>query len=318
MKLIIQIPCYNEADYIEQTLKELPNQLPGIDQIETLVIDDGSQDNTAEIARKAGADNVLSIPHHVGLAQAYTIGLDTALRSGADIIVNTDADNQYLASGIEALVQPILTGQAELVIGDRGVAGLKHFPPAKRWLQKVGSKVVSKAAGFIVPDATSGFRAMTRDLALHTNVLSSYSYTLETLIQAGFKRARVAFVPVETNPDTRPSRLIKNVPNYLLFSTATIMRAFTLYRPLRVFTIISIFPTLTGLALGIRFLVYYFSGSGAGLIQSLILAAILLITGLQIFLIGIVADLISFNRKLLEETVYRLRLDDTKQEKSAD
>jgi glycosyltransferase involved in cell wall biosynthesis len=314
MKLIIQIPCFNEAEFIKQTLEDLPLQIPGIDQIETLVIDDGSQDNTSGIARQAGADHVLTIPHHVGLAQAYAMGLDTALKNGADIIVNTDADNQYLASGIEALVQPILTGQAELVIGDRGVASLKHFPPAKRWLQKVGSKVVSKAAGFVVPDATSGFRAMTRDLALHTNVLSSYSYTLETLIQAGFKRARVAFIPIETIPDTRPSRLMKNVPNYLLFSTATIMRAFTLYRPLRVFTIISLFPTLTGLALGIRFLVYYFSGSGAGLIQSLILAAILLITGLQIFLIGIVADLISFNRKLLEEAVYRLRVDDTKKE----
>ncbi len=314
MKLIIQIPCFNEAEVIGHTISELPHQLVGINYIETLIIDDGSQDETIAAARDAGVDHVVRLPRHVGLAMAYAAGLDACLKLGADIIVNTDADDQYIASGIETLIQPILAGEAELVIGDRGVAKLKHFSPFKRLLQRIGSRVVSHAAGFHVPDAASGFRALTRELALQLNVLSTYSYTLETLIQAGAKRARVVFVPVATHPDTRPSRLIKNIPNYLLFSGATIIRSFTLYRPLRVFSLISLVPTFIGLALGIRFLVYYLSGMGAGMIQSLILAAVLLIAGLLIFLIGIVADLISFNRKLLEETVYRLRVRDSSQD----
>ena len=314
MKLIIQIPCFNEAEVIGHTLGQLPRELPGIDCIETLIVDDGSQDETVDAAIQAGVDHVVSLPRHAGLAQAYAAGLNACLKLGADIIVNTDADDQYIADGIAALVQPILAGEAEMVVGDRGVAKLKHFSPTKRWLQKAGSRVVTRAAGFQVPDAASGFRAITRELALQLNVLSSYSYTLETLIQAGAKRARVVFVPVATHADTRPSRLIKNVPNYLLFSTATILRAFTLYRPLRVFSIISLIPTLVGLGLGVRFLVYYFSGNGAGMVQSLILAAVLLIAGLLIFLIGILADLISFNRKLLEESVYRLRKQDTAQD----
>ena len=306
---------FNEAALIGHTLGQLPHELPGIDCIETLIIDDGSQDKTIDAAVHAGVDHVVSLPRHAGLAQAYAAGLDACLKLGADVIVNTDADDQYIAAGIAALVQPILAGEAEMVVGDRGVGKLKHFSPTKRWLQRLGSKVVSRAAGFAVPDAASGFRAITRELALQLNVLSSYSYTLETLIQAGAKRARVVFVPVATHADTRPSRLIKNVPNYLLFSTATIVRAFTLYRPLRVFSIISLIPTLVGLALGVRFLVYYFSGNGAGMVQSLILAAVLLIAGLLIFLIGILADLISFNRKLLEESVYRLRMQDSAKQK---
>ena len=310
MKLIIQIPCFNEEKYIKQTIDALPLQIPGIDQIEVLIIDDGSTDKTVEVARLAGSHHLVILPHHVGLAKAYAAGLDASLKLGADIIVNTDADNQYFATDIVNLVQPILDGHAELVIGDRGVGKLKHFSPSKRLLQRLGSKVVSKAAGFEVPDATSGFRAITRDLALHLNVLSSYSYTLETLIQAGAQNAKVAYVPVKTNPDTRPSRLMKNLSHYLMYSTVTIMRSFTLYRPLRVFTIISSIPILIGIGLGIRFLVYYFSGRGSGLIQSLILAAILLILGFITFLIGLLADLISFNRKLLEETVLRLRKED--------
>ncbi len=311
MKLIIQIPCFNESQYINKTINELPRKLPGIDQIEILVIDDGSQDDTSGVARLAHVNHIITLPHHVGLAQAYAVGLDASCKLGADIIVNTDADNQYDAAGIADLIKPIMDGKAELVIGDRGVANQVHFKPFKRWLQKIGSRVVSKAAGFLVPDATSGFRAITRDLALHTNVLSAYSYTLETLIQAGAQRVRVEFVPVKTNPESRPSRLMKNIPNYLLYSTATIMRSFTVYRPLRVFTLVSLFPLIAGLILGIRFLVYYFAGAGAGMVQSLILAAILLIAGLQIFLIGIVADLISFNRKLLEEVVYRIRVENS-------
>lgn len=310
MNLIIQIPCFNEEKYIKQTIEALPTSIQGIDKIEVLIIDDGSIDNTSQVARQAGIHHLVIMPHHVGLAKAYATGLDASLKLGADIIVNTDADSQYFASDITNLVQPILDGKAELVIGDRGVSNLKHFAPSKRFLQRLGSKVVSKAAGFEVPDATSGFRAITRDLALHINVLSSYSYTLETLIQAGAQNAKVAFVPVKTNPDTRPSRLMKNISHYLMYSTVTIMRSFTLYRPLRVFTIISAIPILVGIGLGIRFLIYYFSGSGVGMIQSLILAAILLILGFITFLIGLLADLISFNRKLLEETVLRLRKED--------
>ncbi|MCJ7696126.1 MAG: glycosyltransferase family 2 protein, partial [Anaerolineaceae bacterium] len=208
MKLIIQIPCFNEENYIKQTVEALPTSIQGIDEIEVLIIDDGSVDQTANVARQVGIQHLVILPHHVGLAKAYAAGLDASLKLGADIIVNTDADNQYFATDIVNLVQPILDGKAELVIGDRGVANLKHFAPSKRLLQRLGSKVVSKAAGFEVPDATSGFRAITRDLALHINVLSSYSYTLETLIQAGAQNAKVANVPVKTNPDTRPSRLM--------------------------------------------------------------------------------------------------------------
>lgn len=307
MKLIIQIPCFNEAKFLLETVKLLPKQIPGIDSIEVLIIDDGSNDDTVDTARKAGANHIVILPHHVGLAQAFASGLDASLRLGADIIVNTDADNQYQASDIPRLVQPIIRGDAELVIGDRGVANLEHFPAHKRLLQRLGSKIVSQAAGLDIPDATSGFRALTRELALRTNVLSTYSYTLETLIQAGAQRAKVTFIPVETNPKTRPSRLMNSISNYLLHSSVTIMRSFTLYRPLRVFSIISLVLILAGTAIGIRFLVYYFSGMGSGNIQSLLLAAILLIIGFQTFLIGIVTDLISFNRKILEEVLYRLR-----------
>lgn len=314
MKLIIQIPCYNEAEVLTQTIHALPKQIEGIDTIEVLVIDDGSTDNTAAVARDAGTDHLVILPHHVGLAQAFSAGLDACVNLGADIIVNTDADNQYEPDEIVRLIQPILDKKAELVIGDRGVATLEHFSSHKRLLQRLGSKVVSKAAGFTIPDATSGFRAITRELALRTNVLSSYSYTLETLIQAGAQRAKVTFVPVKTNPKIRPSRLFKNINNYLLFSTVTIMRSFLLYQPLRVFTVISLIPISIGTILGIRFLINYLAGSGAGMVQSLILAAILLIVGIQIFLIGILADLISFNRKMLEEVIYRLRKDGIKTE----
>jgi glycosyltransferase involved in cell wall biosynthesis len=247
----------------------------------------------------------------MGLAQAFAHGLDASLRLGADVIVNTDADNQYKAEDIEKIVQPILAGDAEMVIGDRGVAKVKHFPLHKRLLQVVGSRVVSATAGFNIPDATSGFRALTREVALETLVLSNYSYTLETLIQAGAKRMRVAFLPIETNPPERPSRLFRSIRNYLINSTATILRAFTMYRALRIFTVISIILVLAGLILGGRFLYYYFQGQGSGMVQSLILTAVLLIVGFVTFLIGLIADLVSFNRKILEEVLYRLRRQDS-------
>ncbi len=227
-----------------------------------------------------------------------------------DVIVNTDADNQYQAKDIVKLVKPILEGQSEMVIGDRGVRTIDHFEPHKRLLQRIGSKVVSATAGFEIPDATSGFRAVTRKVALETIVLSNYSYTLETLIQAGSNKTRVSFVPIETNPPERPSRLFRSIRNYLLNSSVTIMRAFTMYRSLRIFTMISIFFVLIGTAIGIRFLIYYFQGQGSGMVQSLILAAVFLIVGFVTFLIGLIADLVTFNRKILEEVLVRLRRQD--------
>jgi len=310
MKLIIQIPCYNEAQILPSTLLELPESVEGFDQVAVLVIDDGSTDDTAKVARENGAHHIVLLSRHLGLAKAYTHGLDACVRLGADVIVNTDADNQYQANDIVKLVKPILEGQSEMVIGDRGVRTIDHFEPHKRLLQRIGSKVVSATAGFEIPDATSGFRAVTRKVALETIVLSNYSYTLETLIQAGSNKTRVSFVPIETNPPERPSRLFRSIRNYLLNSSVTIMRAFTMYRSLRIFTMISVFLVLIGAAIGIRFLVYYFQGQGSGMVQSLILAAVFLIVGFVTFLIGLIADLVSFNRKILEEILVRLRRQD--------
>lgn len=307
MKLIIQIPCYNEAESIAHTLSLLPRQMDGFDQVEYLIVDDGSTDATVQAAQSAGAHHVARMPHHAGLAEAFTTGLDASLRLGADVIVNTDADNQYDAGDIPRLVGPILAGQAELVVGDRGVATLKNFSPLKRRLQAVGSRVVSKAAGLEISDATSGFRAMTREVALRTMVLSEYSYTLETLIQAGHQHTRVVFVPIRTNPPRRPSRLMHGVSDYLKNSTITIVRSYAMYRPLRVFTAAGILLLGFGFALGVRFLIYYLRGVGGGHVQSLILAAVLMILGFQTLLIGLLADLIAFNRKILEEMLYRLR-----------
>ncbi len=311
MKLIIQIPCFNEAKILPKTLSQIPKTVEGFDEVEILVVDDGSKDDTAQVAREFGADHLVHLSRHLGLAQAYSRGLDACLRLGADVIVNTDADNQYKAEDIHRLVRPILDGTAEMVIGDRGVKTVEHFPAHKRALQALGSRVVSATAGFEIPDATSGFRAITRDVALETMVLSNYSYTLETLIQAGARHVRVAFVPIETNPPERPSRLFSSVRHYLINSTVTILRSFTMYRSLRVFTVISIMMLLAGFGLGVRFLIHYFQGSGNGMIQSLILAAVFLIVGFLTFLIGLIADLVSFNRKILEEVLFRLRKQDS-------
>lgn len=307
MKCVIQIPCYNEAKTLPETVSALPRSLPGIDILEFLVVDDGSIDGTAEVARTLGVHHVVRHACNLGLARAFMTGLETSVKLGADIIVNTDADNQYVAGDIPLLVTPILEGRAELVVGDRRVNQIVHFSRIKRALQRLGSWVISQAAGMPVPDATSGFRAMTRDAALHTLVLSSYSYTLETLIQAGAQRRTIRYVPVSTNPPTRSSRLMNNLPHYLANSTATIVRAYTFYRPLRVFTSIGIIAMVAGAAIGVRFLLAYLGGTGAGHIQSLILSAVLLIAGFQTLLIGLVADLIGANRKILEEMLYRLR-----------
>ena len=307
MKLVIQIPCYNEETTLPQTLRDLPRQIEGIDEIEVLVIDDGSADRTAEVAQENGVAHIVRLGKNRGLANAFVRGLEVSVAVGADIIANTDADNQYRGEDIATLVRPILDDGADIVVGDRGVTSLQAFSPIKRYLQGLGSRVVQAASGVSTPDATSGFRALTREAALRTVILSEYSYTLESLIQAGARRMSVVYVPIHVNPQTRKSRLMRSIPHYIVNSTATILRAYTMYRPLRVFFFIGGLMIAGGLALGTRFLYYYFSGMGEGKIQSLILTAILLIVGFQTCMIGLVADLINFNRKILEETLYRIR-----------
>ena len=307
MKLLIQIPCFNEETTLAETIRDLPRSVRGFDVVEYLVIDDGSTDRTAQIAESSGAHHVVRMPQHAGLARAFIAGIDACLSLGADVIINTDADNQYRGADIPMLVQPILQGQAEIVIGDRGVGTIAHFKWSKRLLQRVGSWVVQQAAGIRVPDATSGFRAFTRDAALRTTVMTRFSYTLETLIQAGTRQLPVAFVPVSTNSNQRRSRLVKSIPHYVANSAWTIVRAYTLYQPLRVFLGIGSLLIAGGLALGVRYLYFMLEGLGGGHVQSLILSAILTIIGFQICLIALLADLIGFNRRMLEEALYRLR-----------
>ena len=307
MKLIIQIPCYNESQTLPATLAALPKELPGIEVIEYLIVDDGSTDDTAQVANENGVHHIIRLSKHVGLATGFAAGLEASVNHSADIIVNTDADNQYYAEDIQNLIDPILKGRADIVVGDRGVATLKTFSPIKRNLQRMGSWIIGQASGVKTPDATSGFRAYSREAALRTLVLSEYSYTLETLIQAGYHHMAIEYVPVRTNPQTRPSRLMRSIPHYLANSGVTIVRAYTMYRPLRVFTALGILLLLGGSVLGFRFLYFYIIGEGVGHIQSVILSAVLLIIGFQILLIGLVADLISFNRKILEEVLYKLR-----------
>jgi glycosyltransferase involved in cell wall biosynthesis len=292
---------------LPRTLADLPRQLEGTDSLEVLVVDDGSRDGTAEVAARLGVDHIVRVPHNRGLANAFMTGLEACLARGADIIVNTDADNQYRGADIPRLIAPILAGRADMVVGDRQVGQVADFSPGKRLLQRFGSWVVSRAAGMDVPDAASGFRALTRETALRLLVLSQYSYTLETLIQAGARRLAVEFVPIETNPPTRPSRLMHHLPQFLSNSTVTIVRSYTLYRSLRVFTGLGLAALAVGIAIGLRFVYFYLIGQGGGHIQSLILAAILCIVGFQTLLIGLVADLVGFNRKIMEEAIYRLR-----------
>ncbi len=306
-KLIIQIPCLNEAETLSATLRDLPRQIPGIDRVEVLVIDDGSTDKTAEVARSAGADHIISLRKRRGLAVAFTTGIDLSLKLGADFIVNTDGDNQYAGEDIPALVAPLVNGEADVVIGDRNVAALQHLSWTRKRLQGLGSWVVRQVSDTRVPDTTSGFRAYTREAALRMNIVSEFTYTLESIIQAGKKRMAIAHVPIRSNAHTRPSRLFDSVWVYIKRSISTIVRIYTMYEPFKVFTTIGLVTFSAGFAISLRFLYFYLNNEGSGHVQSLLLAAVLMIVGFQVLLIGLVADVISANRKLLEDLLYRVR-----------
>lgn len=306
-KLVIQIPCFNEAATLPVMLRDLPERIPGVDEIEVLVIDDGSTDDTAEVAREHGVEVIVTIPVNRGLANAFSVGLERSLQMNADIIVNTDADNQYPGKYIADLIHPILKGDADMVIGDRQIDTIAHFSRTKKWLQKLGSWVVRWASNTEVPDTTSGFRALSRDAALRLNIFSDYTYTLETIIQAGKKGLVVASVPIEVNRATRESRLIKSNFDYIMRSALTILRIFLMYEALRVFLNLSVLPLIAGIFLIVRFGYFFAIGEGSGHIQSLIVATILMVLGFLIILLGLVADLIARNRRLSEDIQYQLR-----------
>ncbi len=308
MKLVVQIPCHNEAATIAQTIKEIPRAIPGIDRVEVIVIDDGSSDQTAEIAKTAGADQVVRIAQKSGLANSFRTGMNAALTRGADIIVNTDGDNQYPGAEIPLLLEPILNASAEMVVGERRLKEIQGYSGLKLLIQRLGSWFTGVLAGVEVRDAASGFRALTREAGLRLNVLGKFSYTLETLIEAGRNRMRIAWVPVRVNPQPgRQSRLYGSVGEYLTRSVETMARTYSRYEPLRIFLAIGSAVFLSGFGIGVWFLYYFFSDGGKGHVQILILAAVLLIIGFQTMLIGLLADLIAGNRKMLEELVFRLR-----------
>jgi glycosyltransferase involved in cell wall biosynthesis len=307
VKLIIQIPCLNEEETLPATLNDLPRAIEGIDVIETLIIDDGSTDKTLEVARQQNVDHILQLTNNKGLAKAFIYGINHALKLGADIIVNTDADNQYCAGDIPELIRPILEGKADLVVGDRQVETIRHFSPLKILLQKFGSWVVRQLSGTQIPDATSGFRAYSKEAALQLNVISDFTYTVETIISAGKKNLAIAHVPVRTNKKTRDSRLFPNIRTYLQRTLITIIKVYSMYKPLKVFTMAGGATFITGFAIGCRYLFFFFQGRTEGHIQSLILSAILLIVGFQIIMMGIAAELISVNRQLLEDIQVRVK-----------
>jgi glycosyltransferase involved in cell wall biosynthesis len=307
LKLIIQIPCLNEEHALPKTLEDLPKQIDGIDTIETLIIDDGSTDKTVKVAKSLGVHHVLQFTNNKGLAKAFISGINQSLKLGADIIVNTDADNQYFGGDIVKLIQPILKKDADIVIGDRQVETIRHFSPVKIFLQKFGSWIVRQLSETEVPDATSGFRAYSRDAALQLNVVSDFTYTIETIISAGKKNLAIAHVPVKTNNKLRESRLFPSIRVYLQRSLVTMLKVYSMYRPLRLFTLAGGTTFLLGFAIGCRYLFFFFIGQTEGHIQSLILSAILLIVGFQIIMMGIAAELISVNRQLLEDIQLRIK-----------
>ena len=307
MKLIVQIPCFNEEETLPITVKDIPRNIKGIDKVEVLVIDDGSTDRTSEVAKELGVEHIVRFNRNKGLAKAFSAGLDACLKLGADIIVNTDADNQYKGEDIPKLIKPILEGKADIVVGDRQIDTIKDFSFMKKKLQKIGSLVVRHVSGTDIPDATSGFRAFSREAALNINVLSPFTYTLETIIEAGNKGMVIIGVPIRTNPKCRESRLYKNIGQYIVRSIITIIRIYTMYQPLKTFFYVGGLVFFAGFLLGLRFLYFYLIGNGAGHIQSLILAAVLLIAGFMIIMIGLVADIVSFNRKMVEDVLYRIK-----------
>lgn len=307
MKLIIQIPCYNEAETLEIALNDLPKHIEGIDEIEYLIINDGSKDNTVEVAKKWGVHYVVNFRRNKGLAKGFMAGLDACLRNGADIIVNTDADNQYCGEDIEKLVRPIIEGKTDIVIGERPIDQTEHFSQLKKKLQHFGSWVVRKASNSTIPDAPSGFRAYSREAAMRLNVTNEYTYTLETIVQAGREKIAMESVPIRTNGELRPSRLFNSMMGYVKKSMVTIIRAFMMYKPLKFFTIVGLIPFLIGAGLGVRYIVFLCMGQAGGHVQSLILASILIMMGFMTIIIGLQADIIAANRKILEDIQYRVR-----------
>lgn len=307
MKLIVQIPCLNEAETLPRVVAQIPRRIPGVDVVEVLIVDDGSTDRTIEVAREVGVDHVVRHVGNKGLAQAFRTGIDACLRLGADVVVNTDGDDQYPGAEIPRLIAPILEGRAEMTVADRQTATIEHFSPTKKLLQALGSWTVRQVSRTDVPDAPSGFRAYGREAALRLNVITGYSYTVETLIQAGARRTTIAYVPIRVNPQTRASRLFGSSWNYVKHQLATIVRSYAMYEPLRVFTMLGLLVLLAGTVVIVRFVYYFFAEGYSGHVQSLVLGAALWVAGLQILLNGLLADLIAANRRLVEEALYRLR-----------
>ena len=307
MKLIIQIPCLNEEESLPRTLQDLPKHIAGVDVIETLIVDDGSTDCTSEVARQSGVNHIVRFTKRKGLARVFYAGLDAALKAGANIIVNTDADGQYKGEDIPRLIQPIVEGKADIVIGNRDIENIRQFSWIKKRLQRIGSSVVRQLAGSTIADATTGFRAYSREAALGLNIISDYTYTLESIIQAEHKNLAIANITISTNEVNRKSRLFKSIPEYLKRSAATILRVYSMFNPFRLFLTVGAAFLFGGVLLGCRFLFYYLLGGGGGKIQSLILAAVLLVIGFQILVIGVVADLVSANRRLIEDVLLRVK-----------
>lgn len=323
MKLIIQIPCFNEEAALAETVAALPKFVPGFDQVELLVVDDGSYDRTVEVAKKWGVHHIVCLKQHSGLSRAFIDGLQACLNLEADVIVNTDADNQYSAGCIPELLRPILRGDADFVIGTRPIHSIDHFSWVKKRLQNLGSRVVRAVSQTTVMDAASGFRAITREAAMRLNTFSSYSYTLETLIQAGHMGIATVSVPIEVNGKQRPSRLVKSVFSYILNSAITIVRTYAIYKPFSFFLSIAGLLFLPGFALGLRFLYYFFTGDGNGHVQSVVLSVFLMGSAFNLVIVAIITDLIAANRQLLEKLGYRQQLiemklgNETKQSKVA-
>lgn len=318
MKLIIQIPCLNEAETLEIALNDLPKHIDGIDEIEYLIINDGSKDNTVEVAKNWGVHYVVNFKQNKGLAKGFMAGLDACLRNGADIIVNTDADNQYCGADIEKIVRPILDGKADIVIGERPIDDTEHFSPLKKKLQHIGSWTVRVASKSDIPDAPSGFRAYSREAAMRLNVVNQYTYTLETIVQAGHEKFAMTSVPIRTNAELRESRLFSSMFGYIKKSMVTIVRSFMMYKPLRFFGGIGAVLFMIGMILGIRYLVFIFTGAAGGHVQSLILASTLMMMGFMTGIIGLQADIISANRKILEDIQYHVRKIDYDNEREGD